>query len=227
MGDEHSGSGDKQSAAVLVVDDERPNRQLLEALLVSQGYRVRQAVDGRSAIEIVRQETVGLVLLDMMMPGLDGVEICSLLRNEAKLPHLPVVMVSALSDRASRLRAKEAGADDYLVKPVDTLELLIRVETLWRNREALERLNGQLAALTRELDQLRAQLGGAAPSAGALEARELEGCPALLRDVASSMRTSLDGGSAIDRAKLQQVEDVAALIERLVSARGKRSNHPS
>jgi DNA-binding response OmpR family regulator len=226
MAEEQPESGEKQ-AAVLVVDDERPNRQLLEALLVSQGYRVRQAVDGASAIEIVRTETVGLVLLDMMMPGLDGVEICTLLRNEAKIAHLPVVMVSALSDRSSRLRAKEAGADDYLVKPVDTLELLIRVETLWRNREALERLNGQLAALSRELAEARAALGGAPPAAGALGARELAGAPALLREAAGSMRAALESGSAIDRQKLEQVEHVAALIERLVSARGRHNSHPS
>jgi DNA-binding response OmpR family regulator len=220
MSDVHLDSGQSQ-AAVLVVDDERPNRQLLEALLVSQGYRVLQASDGPSAIQLIREETIGLVLLDMMLPGLDGAEICSHLRTEAKIPHLPVVMVSALSDRASRLRAKEAGADDYLVKPVDTLELLIRVETLWRNREALEHLNAQLATL-------RAELGarGGAPAGSALEARELESCPALLREAAGSIRASLEGGAPLDRRKLQHIDDVAALIERLVLARS-RAHHPS
>ena len=80
MSDVHLESGQRQ-AAVLVVDDERPNRQLLEALLVAQGYRVLQASDGPAAIQLVREETVGLVLLDMMLPGLDGVEICSQLRR--------------------------------------------------------------------------------------------------------------------------------------------------
>jgi DNA-binding response OmpR family regulator len=216
MSDVHLEPGDRQ-AAVLVVDDERPNRQLLEALLVSQGYRVLQAVDGASAIKLVREEAVGLVLLDMMMPGLDGVEICALLRGEAKIAHLPVVMVSALSDRASRLRAKEAGADDYLVKPVDTLELLIRVETLWRNREALERLNTQLSALSAELLAAR----GTAPLPG-LELRELDGCPALLRDAAGAIRSA--GMAPADA--LQRIEEVAARIERLLTGRS-RSHHPS
>jgi two-component system cell cycle response regulator len=220
MSEVHLESGRGQ-AAVLVVDDERPNRQLLEALLVSQGYRVLQASDGPAAIQLVREETIGLVLLDMMMPGLDGVEICALMRSEAKISHLPVVMVSALSDRASRLRAKEAGADDYLVKPVDTLELLIRVETLWRNREALERLNGQLAALSAELSAAR----GGAPSAHTFDARELEGCPGLLRDAAGAIRAAL-GASPGDERALARIEEVAARIERVVAAR-PRSQHPS
>ena len=219
MSDVHVESGQRQ-AAVLVVDDERPNRQLLEALLGAQGYRVLQAGDGPSALQLVREENIGLVLLDMMLPGLDGVEICSQLRREASIVHLPVVMVSALSDRASRMRAKEAGADDYLVKPVDTLELIIRVETLWRNREALERLRGQLAALSVELGAAREL-----PAAGH-EVHELEGCPASLREAASAIRHAFETGAPLDRQKLQHIEDVAALIERLVSARG-RTHHPS
>jgi signal transduction histidine kinase/CheY-like chemotaxis protein len=115
---------------ILIVDDELPNRQVLEAILVPEGYAVRHATNGMEALEVVRQGGVDLVLLDVLMPQLDGIETCRQIREELDQPILPVVMVTALSDRSSRTRSKLCGADDYLVKPICEDELLARVRNL-------------------------------------------------------------------------------------------------
>src|SRR5690606_36519133 len=130
------------SRTILVVDDESATRRMLELLLTSQGYKVLGAPDDLHAIERVK-ECVDLVLLDMMMPRMDGIEVCEFVRKNLKLLTLPIVFVSALTDRASRVRAKEAGADDFLLKPIDSLELLVRIENLLKLRSYHERLEKQ------------------------------------------------------------------------------------
>jgi signal transduction histidine kinase len=115
---------------ILVVDDELPNRRVLEAILVPEGFTIRHATGGTEALEIVRQGGVDLVLLDVMMPDLDGIETCRRIRNEVDQPLLPVIMVTALSDGRSRTRSKLCGADDYLVKPICQDELVARVRNL-------------------------------------------------------------------------------------------------
>ncbi|MFT5432627.1 MAG: DNA-binding response OmpR family regulator, partial [Myxococcota bacterium] len=115
---------------ILVVDDERKNRQLLWAILVPEGYEVIQAAGGEEALDILRTRQIDLVLLDVMMPDLDGIETCRKIRGELGMITLPVVFVTALSDRLSRLRGQSAGGDDSLSKPVDEVELLVRVRNL-------------------------------------------------------------------------------------------------
>jgi CheY-like chemotaxis protein len=97
---------------ILIVDDERVNRRLLEAMLVAEGYDVVEAADGDAALAVIRTEQVDLVLLDVMMPRLSGFEVCAAIRGELALPDLPVVFVTALGDRESRIRGKDVGADD-------------------------------------------------------------------------------------------------------------------
>lgn len=115
---------------ILVVDDEQPNRQLLEAILVPQGFRVVHAEHGQEALDRIAEGGVDLVLLDVLMPGFDGIETCRRIREDLGETLLPVIMVTALADRQSRVRSKRCGADDFLTKPIFDDELLARIRTL-------------------------------------------------------------------------------------------------
>ncbi len=117
---------------VLIVDDEQSCRDTLEALLTNQGMGLVFASDGRRALELARAEPPDLVLLDVMMPGLDGFDVCAQLRNDPVLAEVPIILVTALDDRDSRLRGIENGADDFIVKPYDRIELRTRIRALLR-----------------------------------------------------------------------------------------------
>ncbi len=132
------------SARVLVVDDILPNVKLLEAKLSSAYFEVLTALNGPDALEIAANEAPDIVLLDVMMPGMDGFEVCQKLKEDEKTAHIPVVMVTALTDATDRVRGLECGADDFLSKPVNDTALMARVKSLvrlkmtvdeWRIRE--------------------------------------------------------------------------------------------
>jgi signal transduction histidine kinase len=120
---------------ILVVDDEPTNRRLIAAILSSEPYEVVPAGSGEQALELIAAGGIDLVLLDVLMPGLDGIETCRHIRQTLAQPLLPVIMVSALADGDSRTRGKEAGADDFLTKPVAEDELLVRIRNLLLLRE--------------------------------------------------------------------------------------------
>src|SRR5258706_15459848 len=117
---------------VLIVDDIPPNIKLLEAKLTSEYYDVITAENGNKAIDLARRESPDLILLDIMMPGLDGFKVCEILKSDAHTSHIPVIMVTALSDSADLVRGLEAGADDFLSKPVRDVPLFARVRSLIR-----------------------------------------------------------------------------------------------
>jgi CheY-like chemotaxis protein len=146
----HSGCKER---SVLIVDDEEPNRQLLAAVLGARGYATITARDGPAALEIVRQGGVDLMLLDVMMPGMDGVEVCQRIRGELRERELTIVFVTALSDRESRMRAKLAGADDFLVKPIESFELMFRVEN-WMKLRSIHELEQRSSELTLQMQHL-------------------------------------------------------------------------
>ncbi|NJP04711.1 MAG: response regulator [Chloroflexaceae bacterium] len=119
-------------ATILIVDDEEPGRQTLEALLMAYGYRLLFSANGPEALETAAREVPDLILLDVMMPGMDGFEVCERLRHDPLLAEVPVIMVTALDDRESRLRGLDVGADDFLSKPIDRMELCARIKTIVR-----------------------------------------------------------------------------------------------
>lgn len=145
---------------ILVVDDEEKNRKLAGVILASAGYDCDQAGDGEEALAAIARARYDLVLLDVMMPRMDGYATCRAIRSGGIGPGVPVVMVTSLDDRDSRIRGLEAGASDFLTKPVDSTELLLRCGNLLKVKEygdLLERYNAELEAevekKTRELKE--------------------------------------------------------------------------
>jgi len=141
--------------ALLVVDDLPQNVRLLEAILAPRGYRVVAAHSGAEALDRLAAEPIDLVLLDILMPGMDGYEVCRALRAEAATSFLPVVMITA-SGEQEKVAAIEAGADDFIAKPFDQAELLARVQSLLRIKDyhdTIEAQAAELAAWNRELEQ--------------------------------------------------------------------------
>ena len=126
------GAGGPATGRILVVDDQRTNVELMADLLRQQGYEVRTALDGKQALEIVQREPLDLVVSDIMMPGVDGYELCRSVRASTQTALLPVVLVTSLDPQAERVKGIEAGADDFLSKPVNWTELFARVRSLLR-----------------------------------------------------------------------------------------------
>ncbi|TAV89006.1 PleD family two-component system response regulator [Rhizobium leguminosarum] len=120
------------TARILVVDDIPANVKLLEARLLAEYFDVMTAADGHTALAICERNQVDLILLDIMMPGIDGFEVCERLKASQKTAHIPVVMVTALDQPTDRVRGLKAGADDFLTKPVNDLQLISRVKSLLR-----------------------------------------------------------------------------------------------
>jgi adenylate cyclase len=134
---------------ILVVDDDPGNREVLEELLRLRGYPVVTAASGPEALRLVKLDPPDLVLLDVTMPGMSGYEVCEALRADPESRLLPVVIVTALEGQEEKIRAIEAGADDFLNKPISPPELVARVKSLLR----IKQLHDQLAEWNRNLEQ--------------------------------------------------------------------------
>ncbi|MES2180090.1 MAG: response regulator [Gemmatimonadota bacterium] len=117
---------------VLIVDDERHNRQLLEVMLRPEGFFIEVATSGEEALAMVAHEPPDLILLDIMMPGMDGYQVATAIKSNPITRNIPVIIVTALDDRDSRMRGLSAGAEDFLTKPVNRSELCVRVRNLLR-----------------------------------------------------------------------------------------------
>jgi two-component system cell cycle response regulator len=117
------------TARILVVDDIFPNVKLLEAKLVAEYYDVVTAQSGMEALAKIEEAKPDVVLLDVMMPGMDGFEVCQKIKSNPATAHIPVIMVTALTDSEDRIRGLESGADDFLSKPVNDIALMARVRS--------------------------------------------------------------------------------------------------
>jgi two-component system cell cycle response regulator len=151
------------SARILVVDDVPLNVKLLKVKLELEYFEVLTASDGEEALSLTRNHSPDILLLDIMMPGLDGYAVCRALKADPATQHIPVVMITALSDAEDRVAALECGADDFLTKPVDDVALMARVRSLvrlkrtmdeWRLREGLTREFGMLSGLATEQSEI-------------------------------------------------------------------------
>jgi two-component system cell cycle response regulator len=133
---------------VLVVDDILANVKLLEARLSAEYFDVLTAYSGRQALELLQVERVDVVLLDVMMPAMDGFEVCRRIKGTPKTMHVPVIMVTALDQTADKVQGLEAGADDFLTKPVDDIALITRVKNLARLKTLNDEMMLRMATFT-------------------------------------------------------------------------------
>ena len=158
------------SARILVVDDMETNRRLLEARLSAEYFEVVEAADGAEAVRRVHEDSPDIILLDIMMPGMDGFETCRVLKSDPATKHIPVVMVTALDQREDRIKGLEAGADDFLTKPVDDVALFARVRSLLRLKVVMDELRlRETGAAAGDVDEAQAFAGGCVVVAAADE----------------------------------------------------------
>src|ERR1700687_2491151 len=144
--------------SVLIVDDERLNREILEAMLTPEGVLLLSAASGEEALAMVAQQPPDLILLDVLMPGMDGYEVAAKIKNDVATKNIPVIMLTDLDDRGARMLGLGAGAEDFLTKPVDRAELCVRVRNLLRLKaygdyydQYSQTLEGEVASRTTDL----------------------------------------------------------------------------
>jgi len=136
-------------ARILCVDDGALNLSLLEAMLVPRGYEVLLVSNGFEALEKIRTERIDICLLDVMMPGMDGFEVCRRIKVDEEHCTIPVVMITAHADRENRIRGIEAGAEDFITKPFDSAEVLARIKMLLHVKGLNDRLNSAYHDITK------------------------------------------------------------------------------
>jgi len=143
------GAEAKSSGRILIVDDDQDAREILNRLLASEGYECLTADGGERCLEVARAEPVDVILLDVMMPGMDGIQVCDELRNDPKLRSIPVILLTARDDISTRAQGMERGVSEYLTKPVNKRELFTRVKSQLHSRE-LDRQLERTAANIKE-----------------------------------------------------------------------------
>ena len=150
-------SREPPAATVLVVDDIAANRNVLGETLEKENYEVLLAPDGETALKVCQKALPEIILLDVMMPGLDGFETCRRLKADEHTMHIPVVMVTALDGAAEKLRGLECGADDFLTRPIDTETFLARIKGLVRLKQLSDEWRARhLSCHTTRCDRRRA-----------------------------------------------------------------------
>ncbi len=143
---------------ILVVDDEPDIVQLLSYNLKKEGYLVDEALNGDEALHMVRERPYQLILLDLMLPGLSGMELCRIFRKEPKSANIPVIMLTARTDEMDKVMGLETGADDYVTKPFSVRELMARVSSVLRRSEGSKTLKKVLRAGSLVMDLERHQV---------------------------------------------------------------------
>ncbi|MCG6534876.1 MAG: response regulator [Syntrophales bacterium LBB04] len=137
------------SKTILVVDDEKDIVELVAYNLGREGYQIAKAYDGQEALRIIRENPPDLVILDLMLPGIDGFEICRLIRKKAETEGMPIIMLTAKTDSVDKIMGLEIGADDYITKPFNVREMIARVRAVLRRRDT--------NAATEDIDKISLQ----------------------------------------------------------------------
>ena len=130
-----------ETPSILVVDDVRSNLELMEAVFLKEGFRVHTALGAGDAIDLFGNTSVDLAVLDVMMPGIDGFEFCIRLKEKSGKRFFPVILLTALTDRQSKIKGIQSGADDFISKPFDTLELILKIRSLLKLKSLQEELD--------------------------------------------------------------------------------------
>lgn len=149
---------DTKPARILIVDDQPLTRELMTLVMQAQGHKTLVATNGAEAIAIVEKRALDLVILDVVMPGLDGFEVARRIRSGARNRNVPIIMVSALDDKESRIQGLAAGADEFLTRPVDRVELKVRVQNLLRMKRFQDELASHNAVLERKVELRTSEL---------------------------------------------------------------------
>lgn len=145
----------RETPLILVVDDEPANRDILETRLTASGYAVIQAEHGLEALEKTREAKPDLILLDINMPHMDGIEVCKRLKTDDSFPYIPIIMVTALADSRDVVAGLDAGAEEYLTKPVDQSSMLARVRSMLRVKDLHDTVREQSDHLERQAGELK------------------------------------------------------------------------
>jgi PAS domain S-box-containing protein len=148
----------KAKPVILVVDDIPQNNDLLEAYLVPQGYEIIKAVSGEEALEKLEHNQIDLMLLDVMMPGMDGFELTRRIRQDKKTRLMPIILVTALKETEDRINGIKSGCDDYISKPFDKGELLARVQSLLKVKEYNDSMSNYRQELESEVCKITDEL---------------------------------------------------------------------
>ena len=141
------------SATILVVDDEAPIRLMLQQVLTQEGYDIVTAEDGKEGLDLILKSTPDLILLDLRMPRLDGITFLKAMRTDPKTRSIPVIVLTGLKSRETLEQAMEAGADDFVTKPFETVELKIRIRAMLKLKnisDELERLQEYILSMRKE-----------------------------------------------------------------------------
>ncbi len=137
----------REPARIMVVDDNAANVEILETRLRAQGYEVLTATDGIQGLERARAATPDLILLDVMMPGKDGIQVCRELKADPSLPFMPIILVTARSDPGDIVAGLDAGGDEYITKPLDQAALVARVRSILRIKALHDTVQQQAARI--------------------------------------------------------------------------------
>lgn len=154
MTERDDGAAGEAPTRILVVDDHPDNVEIIQARLSHQGYEVDTATNGQEALDKVRENPPHLILCDVMMPLVDGYEVSRRIKNDEELPYIPIILVTARDSTQDKVEGLEAGADDYLTKPINFPELEARVRSMLR----IKRLQDELDQKNRELEEANKQL---------------------------------------------------------------------
>lgn len=190
---------------VLVVDDNPQNMKLLADMLLVEGYAVVTAASGPEALEQVEAERPDLILLDVMMPGMNGYEVCRRIRENPAYGILPVVMVTALDPAEERINGLEAGADDFLTKPINDAELMARVRSLLRIKELYDTVETQAAELK--------QWAGTLETRVAEQLQQLEKVGRLKRFLSPALVEMIVDGNTDDPMKAHRREVTVVFVD--------------